>query len=68
MRMRLFVVFLSLAFAGTLLAPMTGAQAQNAPHAQIAQASQFAGTDISAQSRRRPPTRYATGSCLNEPP
>ncbi len=57
--MRLGTAALSLAFGGTLLASMTAAQAQTAPRAQIAQASQFAATDISAQSRsyRRPPTR-----------
>jgi hypothetical protein len=52
--MRIGVAVLSLAFAGTLLLPE--AQAQTAPRAQIAQASQ---SDLSAQSRRvrRPPTR-----------
>jgi hypothetical protein len=46
-----------LAVAGTFLLPVAGAQAQNAP--RIVQASQPAGTELSAQSRRvrRPPTR-----------
>jgi hypothetical protein len=56
--MRIGVTALSLAFAGTFLLPVA-ASAQTAPRAQMAQASQPAGTDISAQSRRvrRPPTR-----------
>ena len=56
--MRIGVAFLSLAFAGTLLLPVAGAQAQTAPQPQTAQASQ-SGTEFSAQSRRvrRPPTR-----------
>jgi hypothetical protein len=54
--MRIGVAILSLAFAGTLLLPVAGAQAQTAP--QATQAS-HSGTDFSAQSRkyRRPPTR-----------
>jgi hypothetical protein len=56
--MRIGSAILALAFAGTLLLPVAGAQAQTAPHAQAAAASQ-SGTDLSAQSRRyrRPPTR-----------
>jgi hypothetical protein len=56
--MRIGVAILSLAFAGTFLLPAAAAQAQAAPHAQTAQASQSA-TDLSAQSRRvrRPPIR-----------
>jgi hypothetical protein len=56
--MRIGIVALSLAFAGALLSP-AAAPAQTAPRALIAQASQGAGTDISAQSQRvrRPPTR-----------
>jgi len=57
--MRIGVAALSLAFAGTFLLPVPAAQAQTAPRVLVAQASQSAGTDISAQSRRtrRPPTR-----------
>jgi hypothetical protein len=57
--MRIGSAVLSLAFAGTFLLPVAGAQAQTAPRVQPAQASQPAGTDVSAQSRRyrRPPTR-----------
>jgi hypothetical protein len=57
--MRIGSAVLSLALAGTFLLPVAAAQAQTAPQPQIAQASQSAGTDISAQSRRvrRPPTR-----------
>ena len=56
--MRIGSAILSLAFAGTFLLADAGAQAQTAPRAQTAQASQ-SGTDLSAQSRRvrRPPTR-----------
>jgi hypothetical protein len=56
--MRIGSAILSLAFAGTFLLPVAAAQAQAAPHAQTAQASQ-PGTELSAQSRRhrRPPTR-----------
>ena len=56
--MRIGVAALSLAFAGTFLLPVAAAP-QTAPRAQVVQASQPAGTDISAQSRkvRRPPTR-----------
>jgi hypothetical protein len=56
--MRIGIAALSLAFAGTFLLP-AAAPAQIAPRAQIAQASQPADTDISAQSHRvrRPPTR-----------
>jgi hypothetical protein len=57
--MRIGSAALSLAIAGTFLLPVAGAQAQTAPRAQVAQASQPADTDISAQSRRvrRPATR-----------
>jgi hypothetical protein len=57
--MRIGSAILSLAFAGTLLLPAAAASAQIAPRAQAAQASQPAGTDLSAQSRRvrRPPAR-----------
>ena len=57
--MRVGVAVLALAFTGTFLLPVTGAQAESAPRLQTAQASQSPGTDISAQSRRtrRPPTR-----------
>jgi hypothetical protein len=57
--MRIGSAVLSLAFAGTFLLPAAGAQAQTAPQPRIVQASQPAGTDISAQNRRvrRPPTR-----------
>jgi hypothetical protein len=57
--MRIGTAALLLAFAGTFLWPLAGAQAQTAPQAHIAQAPQSAGTDISAQNRRyrRPPTR-----------
>jgi hypothetical protein len=57
--MRIGSAILSLAVAGTFLSAEAGAQAQTAPPVQTAQASQSAGTDISAQSRRvrRPPTR-----------
>ncbi|HEV7599872.1 MAG TPA: hypothetical protein VGO49_06375 [Bradyrhizobium sp.] len=57
--MRIVSAVLSLAFAGTFLLPVAGAQAQTAPRVQTAQAPQSAGTDVSAQSRRvrRPPTR-----------
>jgi hypothetical protein len=57
--MRIGVAVLALAFAGTFLLPVAGARAQTAPRMPTAQASQPAGTDISAQSRRtrRPPTR-----------
>jgi hypothetical protein len=57
--MRIGSAVLSLAFAGTFLLPVAGAQAQTAPQPPIVQASQPAGTDVSAQSRRvrRPPTR-----------
>jgi hypothetical protein len=57
--MRIGVAVLALAFAGTFLSPLAGAQARAAPRAQAAQASQSAGTDLSAQSRgtRRPPSR-----------
>jgi hypothetical protein len=57
--MRIGVTALALAFAGTFLWPVATARAQTAPRAQVAQASQPAGTDISAQSYRvrRPPTR-----------
>ena len=60
--MRIGVAVLALAFAGTFLLPVTGAQAQTAPRVQTAQASQSAGTDFSAQSRRtrRPPTRIGS--------
>jgi hypothetical protein len=56
--MRIGSAILSLAFAGTFLLPVAGAQAQTAPRTQTAQASQ-SGTELSAQSRRvrRPPTR-----------
>jgi hypothetical protein len=56
--MRIGSAVLSLALAGTLLLPAAAAQAQTAPRAQAAQASQ-PGTDLSAQSRRvrQPPTR-----------
>ena len=56
--MRIGSAVLSLAFAGIFLLPVA-AQAQTAPRLQMAQASQSAGTDLSAQSRRvrRPPTR-----------
>ena len=56
--MRIGSAILSLAFAGTFLLPVSGAQAQTAPRAQMAQAPQ-SGTDLSAQNRRvrRPPTR-----------
>jgi hypothetical protein len=56
--MRLGIAILSLAFAGTFLLPAPGAQAETAPRARMAQASQT-GTELSAQSRRvrRPPTR-----------
>jgi hypothetical protein len=52
------IAILSLAFAGTLLLPAAATQAQTAPRAETAQASQSA-TELSAQSRRvrRPPTR-----------
>ncbi len=55
--MRIGSAILSLAFAGTFLLPMAGAQA--GPRLPMAQASQSADTDISAQRRvyRRPPTR-----------
>jgi hypothetical protein len=48
-----------MALAGTFLLPVAAGQAQTAPRMQMAQASQPAGTDLSAQSRRyrRPPTR-----------
>jgi hypothetical protein len=54
--MRVGSAILSLAIAGTLLLPMTAADAQTAPRERTAQA---AGTDVSAQTRttRRPPTR-----------
>jgi hypothetical protein len=55
--MRIGSAALSLAFAGTLLLPMPGAQAQTAPSGtRIAQAQP---AETSAQSRvyRRPPTR-----------
>jgi hypothetical protein len=57
--MRIGSAVLALAFAGTFLLPLAGAEAQAAPRVQTAQASQPAGTDISAQSRRtrRAPTR-----------
>ena len=57
--MRIGVAVLALAFAGTFLLPLAAAQAQTTPRVQAAQASQSAGTDVSAQSRRyrRPPTR-----------
>jgi hypothetical protein len=57
--MRIGSAALSLAIAGTFLWPVAGARAQTAPRAPIAQASQPADTDISAQSRRvrRPATR-----------
>jgi hypothetical protein len=57
--MRIGSAALSLAFAVTLLLPVATAQAQSAPRGQAAQASQPAGTELSAQSRRvrRPPTR-----------
>jgi hypothetical protein len=57
--MRIGVAVLALAFAGTFLLPVPGAQAQSTPRMQTAQVSQSAGTDISAQNRRyrRPPTR-----------
>ena len=57
--MRVGVAVLALAFAGTFLLPLAAAQAQTMPRVQAAQASQSAGTGISAQSRRyrRPPTR-----------
>jgi hypothetical protein len=56
--MRIGSTVLSLVFAGTFLLPVAGAQAQAAPRAQTAQASQ-PGTELSAQGRRvrRPPTR-----------
>jgi len=56
--MRIGIAALSLAFAGTFCGTMTAAQAQTAPHVQVAQA-QAVNTDLSAQSRRyrRPPTR-----------
>ena len=55
--MRIGIAALSLAVAGTFLLPM--ATAQTTPRAQAAQASQSAGTELSAQSRRyrRPPAR-----------
>jgi outer membrane receptor protein involved in Fe transport len=55
--MRIGSAVLSLAFAGAFLLPAAAAQAQTAP--QAVQASQAAGTELSAQSRRvrRPPTR-----------
>jgi hypothetical protein len=55
--MRIGNAVLSLAFAGTFLLPAAGAQ--TAPQPRIVQASQHAGTELSAQSRRvrRPPTR-----------
>ena len=54
--MRIGIAALSLAFAGSFLLPMAGAEAQTAPRVQAAQS---ADTDVSAQSRRyrRPPTR-----------
>jgi hypothetical protein len=57
--MRIGSAALSLALAGTFLLPVAAAQAQTATRVQTTQASQPAGTDISAQSRRvrRPPTR-----------
>jgi hypothetical protein len=57
--MRIGVAVLALAFAGTFLLPVAGAQAGSAPRMPAAQPSQFAAADISAQSRRtrRPPTR-----------
>jgi hypothetical protein len=56
--MRIGSAILSLAFAGAFLLAEAGAQAQTAPRAQTARASQ-PGTELSAQSRRvrRPPTR-----------
>ena len=56
--MRIGSAVLSLAFAGIFLLPVA-AQAQTAPRLQMAPASQSAGTELSAQSRRvrRPPTR-----------
>jgi hypothetical protein len=55
--MRIGSAILLLAFAGTFLLPV--APAQTAPRPQTAQASQTAGTDVSAQNRRyrRPPAR-----------
>jgi hypothetical protein len=55
--MRIGSAALSLAVAGTFLLPMATAQA--APREQAARASQSAGTEFSAQSRRtrRPPAR-----------
>lgn len=57
--MRIKSAVLSLAVAGTFLLPVAAAQAQTEPRLQTAQASQSAGTDVPAQSRRvrRPPTR-----------
>jgi hypothetical protein len=57
--MRIGIAVLALAVAGTFLLPVAGAPAQTAPRQPIVQASQAAGTDLSAQSRRvrRPPTR-----------
>jgi hypothetical protein len=56
--MRIGIAALALAFAGTFLLPLAGAQAQTARSGtQLAQ--QPAATEISAQNRkvRRPPTR-----------
>jgi hypothetical protein len=57
--MRIGTAALLVAFAGTFLLPAAGARAQAAPFGlSTAQASQPAGTDVSAQRRiRRPSTR-----------
>jgi hypothetical protein len=57
--MRIGSAALSLAFAGTLLLPMAGAQAQTARSGAQAAQPQLSATEFSAQSRRtrRPPTR-----------
>ena len=57
--MRIGSAVLALAFAGTFFLATAAAQAQAAPLERMQRASQSAGTELSAQSRRyrRAPTR-----------